>query len=114
VRPSKQTALPAGRKRTAECEIFSRKFPRAGAQTEILRRQNFESREIFLLGAHDKKSRLLGIFLVRVRDGGMFFQQKKQLSQGREILRVTTSKIFLTTRKQKLRLAEFLFMLLYL
>jgi hypothetical protein len=25
-------------------------------------------------------------FFVRVLDGGMFFQQKKQLSQGREIL----------------------------
>jgi len=27
VRPGKQTALLAGRKRTAECEIFSKKFP---------------------------------------------------------------------------------------
>jgi hypothetical protein len=36
-------------------------------------------------------------FSIHVLDGSVFFQQKKQLSQGREILRVATSKIFLTT-----------------
>jgi hypothetical protein len=37
-------------------------------------------------------------FLALVRDGGMFFQQKKQPSSGRENLQVTTSKLFLTTK----------------
>ena len=44
LRVSEQTALLTCEIRTTECEIFSRKFPRVGGQTRILRRQNSESR----------------------------------------------------------------------